>query len=175
MYEELIVALNKYFEGYELKRGDALKAADAIKQLSAELEAVKAKCEKMRPFYKVADDVFKLWETAAYSMRDDERKRSDKLRLELDQVKQERDAAVADMRPQLCLVCKKLKTCRPRREDIDDGGCSAFEWRGVAKENDERARGCWFCKIEANKNAMIEDCGYTVCPYCGRALKEDAE
>lgn len=43
MYEELIVALNRYFEGYELKRGDALKAAEAIEQLRAELEREKEK------------------------------------------------------------------------------------------------------------------------------------
>lgn len=47
MYEELIVALNKYFEGYELKRGDALKAAEAIKQLVSELERVKRENERL--------------------------------------------------------------------------------------------------------------------------------
>ena len=39
------------------------------------------------------------------------------------------------------------------------------------KEREERARGCKYCNVEANKNAMVEDHGYAVCPYCGRPLK----
>ena len=41
------------------------------------------------------------------------------------------------------------------------------------QEREERSKGCEFCNIEANKNAMIEDHGYAVCPYCGRPLKGD--
>lgn len=42
-YKELIESLNGYFEGKELKRGDALKAATAIEALLAENEvAMKA-------------------------------------------------------------------------------------------------------------------------------------
>lgn len=33
MYEELIVALNRYFEGYELKRGRAERAPEAQQQV----------------------------------------------------------------------------------------------------------------------------------------------
>lgn len=127
MYEELIVALNKYFEGYELKRGDALKAAEAIHKLEKSLDKyaeaarvivlhLKDFCNKNFPYDEMIADAAR--NAAA----------------ELEQVKQERDAAVADMRQQLCLVCKKFKTCRPRRKVIDDGNCAAFEWRGVAKE-----------------------------------------
>ena len=39
------------------------------------------------------------------------------------------------------------------------------------QESEKRTRGCEFCNVEANKNAMVEDHGYAVCPYCGRPLK----
>jgi len=39
------------------------------------------------------------------------------------------------------------------------------------QEREKRARGCKYCNIEANKNAMVEDHGYAVCPYCGKPLK----
>ena len=38
-YEEMISALEGYFEGKDLKRGDALKIADAMKDLIAERNA----------------------------------------------------------------------------------------------------------------------------------------
>ena len=41
--------------------------------LLAEVERLTEENEKMKPFYKIADDTFKHWENAAYAMRDEER------------------------------------------------------------------------------------------------------
>lgn len=46
-----------------------------LDELCDALEKAEAEIEKMKPFYKIADDTFRHWENAAYAMRDDERKK----------------------------------------------------------------------------------------------------
>ena len=178
MSEELIVALNKYFEGYELKRGDALKAAEAIEQLSAELEREKEKHQHTSEVafayeeeIKQLKQVLKLVNRTRQSMNDI----AQDFQQQLHDTQDERDAAVADLESvckdsgDACHLCKHLP-CAEKH-----GRCIGWEWRGVAKENAERARGCELCNVEVYKNAMIEDCGYTVCPMCGRPLKGEQD
>lgn len=167
MYEELIVQLRResmcvfckygnectYAKGYcQLDRD----AADAIETLSRDFATIDDKNhDKDIEITELKSELERLRKSLSgrYRFLENERLRNELEREkemhqhtsevawayeeEIKRLKQERDAAVADMRQQLCLVCKKLKTCTPSREDIDDGGCSAFEWRGVAKEDAE--------------------------------------
>ena len=93
--------------------------AAELSEVRGELEKVKAERDKFEQMYLQSEVdatnlIGELTEVSAENAR----------------LRRERDAAVADMRAQLCLVCKKFKSCRPRRRDIESGGCAAFEWRG---------------------------------------------
>lgn len=54
-YGEMISALEEYFEGKDLKHGDALKITDGIKTLLAERDAaiaeISKKCVKCKHYY----------------------------------------------------------------------------------------------------------------------------
>ena len=98
--EKLIEQLNGYFEGKDLKRGVALDGATTLSTLRAENEQLRAELEQVKRCIEIVenqkllaelDDLRIQWDmyggdvgiTAVYE--------------ELEQVKQERDAAVGDM------------------------------------------------------------------------------
>lgn len=143
MYEELIVALYKYFEGYyEPKRGDALKA-EAIHELKTLLEREKEKHQHTSEVAFAHEDEIKRlkreldiktrMEQAMTDIAQDFQQQLHDAQDELARVKQERDNAIASI-PRCCLYCAKNTVCVLPVVDADSE-CESWEWMGTAKED----------------------------------------
>lgn len=138
MYEELIVALNKYFEGYyEPKRGDALKA-EAIHELKTLLEREKEKHQHTSEVAFAHEDEIKRLKRELDIKTRMEQAMTDiaqDFQQQLHDAQDELEAAVADLKKYgQCGACKHYPECGANEYSYCDGG---FEWRGVAKEDAE--------------------------------------
>lgn len=120
-------------------------AAEAIEQLSAELEREKEMHQHTSEVaFAFEDEVKRLkqeldiktrMEQAMTDIAQDFQKQLHDAQDRLEQVEQERDAAVADLkRYGQCGACKHYPECGANEHSYCDGG---FEWRGVAKETAE--------------------------------------
>lgn len=109
-----------------------------VPALLDEVDRLTAENEKIKPFYKVADDTFKHWENAAYAMRDEERARAEKAETQItaltaraEAAEAGRDAAVKDWKiyesDGQCAVCQYGEGggCV-----YPEGGRCCFKWRG---------------------------------------------
>ena len=95
-----------------------MEAADAISTLQAENEKLRNEVERQR---RSADDRQHLYENAERAYIN--------VQAELEQVKQERDAAVEYLRGK-CQYCKKYLVCGIRRGPHDN----CWQWRGPEED-----------------------------------------
>lgn len=113
--EKLIEQLNEYFEGKELGRGAALDAATVLSTFQAENE----KLQKMYQEEKVVCHATQV---------------------ELERMKQERDAAIKTIFQWVgCPECKYWDSadewCEKHDREADScGGCDSPEWRGQKED-----------------------------------------
>lgn len=125
--EKLIEQLNRYFEGETLPRGTALDAATALSTLQAENAQLRGELEYEQEHANAYYEECGQWEAE-----------NEKLRVGLEQVKRERDAAVKVVeRVRSCKDCghytgkwtPPCKECQNNEEHHP-----YFKWRGQKKD-----------------------------------------